>query len=87
MYLWSQVLWSTTESSCGGSVADVFLAETKVCQLDVSFRVKEEVLQLFGGGEGRGEEGRGGGEGGERRGGEGGRRGGEGGGEKIAKGR
>ena len=69
--LWSQVLWSTTEGACGGSVANVFLAETKVCQFDVSFRVEEEVLQLFRGGEGgeRREE-----EGGEGRGGEGGRR-------------
>ena len=66
-HLWSQVFRSTTEGACGGSVANVFFAEAKVCQLDVSIRVKKKVLQLVGAGKEEGgkreeEEGRRGGE-------------------------
>ena len=49
-HLRSQVFRSTTEGACGGSIANVFFAEAKVSQLDVSIRVKKKVLQLVGAG-------------------------------------
>ena len=90
-YLGSQVFRSSTEGSCGGSVANVFFAKAKVCQLDVSIRVKKKVLQLVGTGRKEGRERRkeGGGrreEGGGRRK-EGGRRREEGGGRREGGGR
>ena len=45
-HLWSNVVWSTTEGPGLPSVQDAFLAESKVCNLDVAVRVEHDVVQL-----------------------------------------
>ena len=44
--LWGQVLWCSTEGLHGGRVRDALLAETEVCDLDVTVLIQHQVLQL-----------------------------------------
>ena len=46
LYLWCQKLWCATEGASSVTITHPLLAQTKVCNLDVAFRVKEQVIQL-----------------------------------------
>jgi hypothetical protein len=45
-YFWGKVLWCPTECFGGSTICDIFLTQTKVCDLDVSILVQQQILQL-----------------------------------------
>ena len=45
-YLWCEKLWCATEGTSSVTITHPLLAEPKVCNLDVAFRVEEQVIQL-----------------------------------------
>jgi hypothetical protein len=46
MYLRSQVLWGSTKGLGSGTISDFFLAQPKVCELDVAIAIQQQVLKL-----------------------------------------
>ena len=45
-YFGSDVVWGTTEGTSFVSIANPFLAQPKVCDLDVSVSIQHDVVQL-----------------------------------------
>ena len=45
-YLWCEKLWCATEGTSSVTITHPLLAQTKVCNLNVAFRVEEQVIQL-----------------------------------------
>lgn len=43
---WCEILWRAAESVRGRAICDLFLAEAKVCNLNVAFLVEHEVFEL-----------------------------------------
>ena len=45
-YLWCEKLWCATKGTSSVTITHPLLTQPEVCNLDVAFRVKEQVIQL-----------------------------------------
>ncbi len=46
LYLWCNIVWSTTKCACLPSIFNIFFTHSKICNFDVSIPVHHDIVKL-----------------------------------------